>query len=76
MRNYTCAPASEDTPADLGSNDIFRKATTQDTVSEFLMKAVTGGWPESRKACHSLLIGYWNYTDENGAENGLLNAMV
>ena len=61
----------EDTSADLGSIDIFRKATTEDTVSG-LMKAVADGWSESRKDCHPLLVDYWIYRDEISAENALL----
>ncbi len=63
---------TEDIPADPTSMDNFRKATTEDTVSGLLMKAVTDGWPESRKDWNPLLTDYWNYRDEISAENGLL----
>ena len=63
---------TEEIPADSTRVGDFRRATVEDTISSLLMQVVANGWPELKKDCHPLLVDYWSYREEIGAENGLL----
>jgi transposase InsO family protein len=57
------------TPACLES---IKQETSRNPEMSALREVICNGWPSLRIDCPQRLIGYWNYRDEMGVEDGLI----
>jgi transposase InsO family protein len=52
--------------------ESIRQETNQDPEMCSLRELICNGWPSLRNECPTHLLGYWNFRDEMGVENGLI----